>query len=287
MEAVYGGVSEEEDIYHSFWISDYEDVEKETEELIERYLREQGFAGCRADSILVERDGQVKRVCCYTDSEKRKLCFVVVQKNSDTYWVYGAVRDFQEPYEGGYLVYECDEAGNVTRETEYDVWGKRRAEACYRYHDGIPLPFLTGGWNTDDWHGLCRDKKAWFPEEGVKLVDDLPDDGMQYAGDMEFEYDENGKLKKMHYHRSELLYGTGGKGGEVDFDEQGRMVHDNTYWTHGRHDYYYFYQGDESRPWMEVECCSGSFWGITVYQSFGEEGDILSGQTIGGITVDN
>ncbi len=80
---------------------------------------------------------------------------------------------------------------------------------------------------------------------------------------MEFSYDD-GVLNKIDYHRSGELYGTTDQGGTIDFDEQGRMVHNYYYVTSGCHDEFYFYHGDERRPWAVLDWCY-DIWSVTVY----------------------
>ncbi len=86
-----------------------------------------------------------------------------------------------------------------------------------------------------------------------------------YYGDMELTYSEDGKLKKMEYEHSSYFHGTGDQSGTIDFDEQGRMVHNYYYVTSGCHDEFYFYHGDERKPWAVLDWCH-DIWSVDVYR---------------------
>ena len=46
--------------------------------------------------------------------------------------------------------------------------------------------------------------------------------------------------------RSDWGYGTWDQSGFINFDRQGRMVHNNYYVTHGDHSKFYFYHEEEA-----------------------------------------
>lgn len=280
-------------------------------EFVEDFLREQGFGGQSPDSTIYDEKGE-KFAEGYIDAKRGKFCFVIYKAYNDR-TVYCAARDAGREDERERLVYRCDEQGNVTQETLYDVWGMRMAEASYNYHDGISFPFIAENWNLG-YEGyvehLCRNQKTWFYEKdlepgqtgSVKAVsnddaniksyfhypsyfsyrpdgklkeiqEEIPEDRFEeelldirehYFGEMEFEYDENGILKKVDYGRSPYFYGSGDQSGTIDFDEQGRMVHSNYYITSGCHDNFYFYLENEKRPWAVIDWCYG-IWSVDVY----------------------
>lgn len=116
--------------------------------------------------------------------------------------------------------------------------------------------------------GKLKEIQEEIPED--RFDEEFLDIREDYFGGMEFEYDENGILKKVDYHHSSYFYGTGDMGGTIDFDEQGRMVHSNYYITSGRHDNFYFYLEDEKRPWAVIDWCYG-IWSVDVYTPAEEE----------------
>ena len=320
-EAAYGwgDKAEKTDVYYPLSMEDYS--EGEVNAFIESYLQEQGFDGQSPDSVIYDREELRPAECrCYIDDKKDRFCFVFIEMVNERYDIYGAVRDFREAAEGEHFVYECDEAGNTVRETQYDIWGMRQAEASYQYHDGIPFPFLTDKWNVRSLNGLCREQKTWFYEEGavsdkkgnitavdnseansrcyfhghpcsvvyrqdgkaesilgelsqddLEYLEKYPEEGPSspYTGRIDFEYSKDGKLKKIDYGRSEWCFGSGDMSGYIDFDDQERMVHNRYYMTHGSHRIFYFYHGDERRPWAELEWWNGI--GIIVYRQVEQE----------------
>lgn len=167
-EAAYrwGSEAAKTDVYYPLAMEDYS--EDEVNAFIESYLQEQGFGGQSPDSVIYDREELRLAECrCYIDDKKDRFCFIVIEMVNERYDIYGAVRDFREAEEREHFVYECDETGNMVRETQYDIWGMRQAEASCQYHDGIPFPFLTDEWNVRSLNGLCREQKTWFYEEGM------------------------------------------------------------------------------------------------------------------------
>ena len=320
-EAAYGWGSgaAETDVYYPLAMADHS--EEEVNVFIESYLQEQGFGGQSPDSVMNDREELIPAECrCYIDDKGDRFCFIVIQMVNERYDIYGAVRDFREAEEREHFVYECDETGKTVRETQYDIWGMRQAEAAYQYHDGIPFPFLTDEWNVRSLNGLCREQKTWFYEEGavsdkngniisvdnseadvkcyfyghpssvvyrrdrkvesisgelsqddLEYLEKYPEEGPSspYTGHIDFEYAEDGKLKKIDYGRIEWCFGSGDSGGHIDFDDQERMVHNRYYMTHGSHRSFYFYHGDERRPWAVLYWWNG-IGGIGVYRQVEE-----------------
>lgn len=286
-----------------------------TGEITEKYLREQGFDVQVPDSIFYDEEEDIYAEC-YTDDKEERYCFILYMDGH----AYCTVKDLSKAEKTEYLIYQCDETGNVTQETQYDAWGMRMAEASYKYYSGIPFPFLTESWNVEyEGADLCRNRKTWFPEKEVErddkgrvetvngsgvfdgdiqcffryfdtfsyrtdgkletvleevpadYLEEFPDTDLQYFGKMEFWYDSKGVLKKIDYHRSDWGYGTWDQSGFINFDRQGRMVHNNYYVTHGDHSKFYFYHEEEERPRAVVSWCWGNgFEDITVYQPIEE-----------------
>lgn len=281
---------------------------RDADEFVEKYLEEQGFGGQMPDSIIYDEEGN-KFAEAYRNSGMDRFVFVIYDGGR----VCCAVRNLRGTAESSHIVYSRDESGDTVHETLYDEWGMRASEASYRYHNGIPFPFITESWNLSDEGGwyFGREYKTWFYEDSVELVEngkvkatgkaeewnvkkyleypcfftyrsdgkleriqeEIPEDRFaeelleyreSYFGYMEFLYD-NDILKKIDYHRSGEVYGTGDMGGTVDFDERGRMVHNHYYVTSGCHDEFYFYHGEEKRPWAVLDWCY-DIWSVDVYR---------------------
>lgn len=65
---------------------------------------------------------------------------------------------------------------------------------------------------------------------------------------IEFTYHENGQLQKIDYRHTTYLFGTYSSKLKSYFDEQGRLMYEDVYVTHGSMDYYYLYEGDSKTP---------------------------------------
>jgi hypothetical protein len=67
--------------------------------------------------------------------------------------------------------------------------------------------------------------------------------------EIKLSYQDNGNLDTISYFRSQWVYGTYGSEGELHYDEEGRMIYEDAYVTHGSIYNYYLYNGDEKKPW--------------------------------------
>ena len=65
---------------------------------------------------------------------------------------------------------------------------------------------------------------------------------------IDFAYHENGQLQKIDYWHTTYLFGTFSSTRESYFDDQGRLLYEDVYVTHGSMDYYYLYEGDSETP---------------------------------------
>lgn len=65
---------------------------------------------------------------------------------------------------------------------------------------------------------------------------------------MDYQYHSNGKLKMRAYSHSSQLFATSGMTRVSYFDEQGRLLYEDEYITHGSLDHYYIYEEDNSTP---------------------------------------
>lgn len=82
------------------------------------------------------------------------------------------------------------------------------------------------------------------------------DDSIDYSGQMEFFYREDGTLQEVDYIRSSYTHGTWDSSGTIQYDAQGRMIIDGYYVTHGTDASIYLYEEDETRPWARLDWCS-------------------------------
>lgn len=144
---------------------------------------------------------------------------------------------------------ESVKRGRVKATGEAEEWNAKR---YFRY----PCFFI---YRSD---GKLERIREEIPED--RFAEELLEYRESYFGGVEFSYD-GGVLKKVEYHHSSEVYGTGDMGGTVDFDEQGRMVHNYYYVTSGCHDEFYFYHGDERKPWAVLDWCH-DIWSVDVYR---------------------
>lgn len=160
----FGFDEDEKDVFYP--LEEDEGGARNADEFVEMYLEEQGFRDQMPDSIIYDDEGQ-KFAEAYRDSEMERFVFIIYDGGE----VCCAVRNRQGAADAGnaHIVYSSDENGNTIRETLYDRWGMRASEASYRYHNGVPFPFITKSWNLRDegWEYFCREHKTWFCEEGM------------------------------------------------------------------------------------------------------------------------
>lgn len=82
------------------------------------------------------------------------------------------------------------------------------------------------------------------------------DKELDYSGQISFQYDSNGIVKRADYARSQYVHGTGDCAGEILYDEKGRMIYNDYYITHGTDAGIYLYDGDSDMPWCVLRWCS-------------------------------
>lgn len=140
---------------------------RDADEFVENYLEEQGFGAQMPDSVIYDEEGN-KFAEAYRNSGMGRFVFVIYDGGR----VCCAVRNLRGTAKSSHIVYSCDESGNTVQETLYDEWGMRASEASYRYHDGIPFPFITESWNLRDEGGwyFGREHKTWFYEDSVESI---------------------------------------------------------------------------------------------------------------------
>lgn len=82
------------------------------------------------------------------------------------------------------------------------------------------------------------------------------DDSIDYSGQVAFDYDTDGIIKHAEYVRSSYTHGTTDSSGTIDYDENGRMIENDYYITHGGHTDIFLYEGDSTMPWCVLHWCS-------------------------------
>lgn len=65
-------------------------------------------------------------------------------------------------------------------------------------------------------------------------------------------YRENGMLDSVVYERAPELYGSFGSAGKIYYDEEGRMIYEETYQTSGAKYRFYLYNDGEREPWASI-----------------------------------
>ncbi|MDE7224766.1 MAG: hypothetical protein K2O34_13430, partial [Acetatifactor sp.] len=82
------------------------------------------------------------------------------------------------------------------------------------------------------------------------------DGSIDYSGQIEFIYDDDGRISDVEYMRSYTTHGTTDSNGRIKYDERGRMVRNSFYITHGGDTNIYLYEGDSDMPWCMIRWCS-------------------------------
>lgn len=83
------------------------------------------------------------------------------------------------------------------------------------------------------------------------------DESVDYSGQIEIWYRDDGTVSNMEYIRSPNRYGTFDSRGDIEYDEKGRMLSNEYYVTHGEHMDIYLYEEDSDMPWGVIRwCCS-------------------------------
>ena len=94
------------------------------------------------------------------------------------------------------------------------------------------------------------------------------DEDIDYSGQIEFRYEENGQISTVEYFRSSYTHGTYDSSGTIYYDEKGRMIYNDHYVTHGGDSHIYLYDGDANKPWACLNWCSfvPGFESVYVYE---------------------
>lgn len=82
------------------------------------------------------------------------------------------------------------------------------------------------------------------------------DDSVDYSGQMKVSYKDNGMIDAVDYIRSSYTHGTTDSSGRIEYDEDGRMIYNSFYITHGTDIRIYLYEDGSERPWACFYWCS-------------------------------
>ena len=80
--------------------------------------------------------------------------------------------------------------------------------------------------------------------EGMEVTDD-------FFLSIDWVYRSDGTLYRKYYNHNSRVFGTAGQSQWTYYDEAGRPVYRHEYITHGSHEYYYIYDGENEKP----SCC--------------------------------
>lgn len=172
-----------------------------------------------------------------------------------------------------------DRFGNLIMELYFDQQAGRGCGICYYYsfndklekrvtRDGFAFEEVeTGVWepqdtfSTRDIPGKYTEEQHWpreiyayttdgklssFEAKSRDRVDGVPMEVSLLS--LDYIYRDDGTLYHKEYYHYPKFYGSTGYSKSGDYDEQGRLVYQNSYITHGEMDEYYIYNGNHTEP---------------------------------------
>ena len=139
-------------------------------------------------------------------------------------------------------------------QAQFDAEGKFCSYASKESDDSeyFPYPCRTV-YNTD---GRLQAIQEELQEEDIEREWGWWDDDIDYSGQIAFEYDTDGTIRHAEYVRSSYTHGTTDSSGTIDYDENGRMIENDYYITHGGHTDIFLYEGDSTMPFCVFHWCS-------------------------------
>lgn len=173
-----------------------------------------------------------------------------------------------------------DRFQNLIMELYFDPQTGRGCGICYYYHfndklekratrDGFAFEEVeTGVWEPQD--GFSKrtvigddvsksasgyreiyeytddGKISSFEARGMDLVDRVPMEVSLLS--LDYSYRDDGTLYHREYHHYAKFFGSNSQSEDGDYDEQGRLVYQYSYITHGAIDEYYIYKGNRMEP---------------------------------------
>ena len=120
------------------------------------------------------------------------------------------------------------------------TWGDREAleheditQVLYEYTDDEKI-------SSYEVRGLTENTEMqWW--EGMEVTDD-------FFLSIDWVYRSDGTLYRKYYNHNSRVFGTAGQSQWTYYDESGRPVYRHEYITHGSHEYYYIYDGENAKP---------------------------------------
>lgn len=116
----------------------------------------------------------------------------------------------------------------------------------------FPYPCRT----VYDADGRLKAIQEELQEEDIEREWGWWDDSIDYSGQIELDYYEDGTIKSVDYIRSSYTHGTTDSSGNIVYDKKGRMIYNPYYITHGSDADIYVYEEDSDIPWCVLHWCS-------------------------------
>lgn len=134
--------------------------------------------------------------------------------------------------------------------------------------EGKFIAYNEGIYHVYQGEYLCEPCRTVYDEEGrlmaireELLEEDLEEgwrsweEGIDYSGQIEIKYRDDGTVSEVEYLRPYYRYGTFDSSGYIEYDEKGRMLSNEYYITHGSDIDIYLYEEDSDMPWGVIRWC--------------------------------
>ncbi|MBD5528285.1 MAG: hypothetical protein HDR02_07750 [Lachnospiraceae bacterium] len=125
------------------------------------------------------------------------------------------------------------------------------------YDEGVDQgEYLLGSCHTVyDEEGRLKAIQEELQKEDIEEYWGWWDESIDYSGQIEMQYRNDGTISDVEYHRSSYRYGTSDSSGIIEYDEKGRMLYNEYYITHGEDADIYLYEEDSDMPWCVIYWC--------------------------------
>lgn len=173
-----------------------------------------------------DSDGN-KRLTFYYDEQTQKGCGIRYYKiYYDTYT-------------------EIRMSGFTFDQIQNDVWDQEKTD----YFDTVSIEGTTGSEDLEEYR-----EETTFNENGqithygsFGIVPWLENPEPESILSIDYQYYDNGELSRRYYVHNGFVFGTTGTTWDSYFDEDGRIVYEHLYITHGSLDTYYIYMTESSQ----------------------------------------
>ena len=195
---------------------------------IESFLQDFGFAGQDPFYEYYDTDGSL-RMSFYYNEKTEEGCGVRYYDGASEMFVTSGIYGFTFQ-------------GTTTKEWDSRKTGEDMADPV-KYREAVAEKVKDYTENVEyDESGRI----SHFDAQGIvtEVGDTTPSDIWR----IDFTYHENGQLQKIDYRHTTYLFGTYSSKLKSYFDDQGRLLYEDVYVTHGSMDYYYLYEGDGKTP---------------------------------------